>query len=323
MRAPLPFALALVTLAASATPLACAHAPYDPSRLDARALHDSVATPAGEARFHAIPFPPRARTRPTRPPLVLVEPILFRRELLLEDDGLVATLEDAGFSVWLVGADADVPPDARTCATGIARSIGSVARAATVDHVDVVSLGLSGAATLGALAALDEPGSPVHVTKLALVGTPLDEAYPGSFASRTRMVAGGPASALCGLDGGTGCTRAFRDPGAAPWLGALPPAEPDAAKRARERYPQVPRFESTSVLFLAGKLDGVAPTESLFPVFEAWGSGLETGGTAVHKRFFIAGLENSLGRDFDGFALLARQDGAGAVWDQLIAFLRE
>jgi hypothetical protein len=30
-----------------------------------------------------------------------------------------------------------------------------------------------------------------------------------------------------------------------------------------------------------------------------------------------------MGHDFDGFALLARQDGASAVWDQLIAFLRE
>jgi hypothetical protein len=303
--------------------LGCVHAPFDPSRLDARALHDSVTTPAGEAGFHAIPFPPRARTRPTRPPLVLVEPILFRRELLLEDGGLVATLEDAGFAVWLVGADAEVPPDVRTFATGIARAIGSVARAAGVDHVDLVSLGLSGAATLGALASLDEPGSPVQVTKLALVGTPLDEAYPDSFAARTRAIGGGPASAICALDGGTGCTRAFRDPGAAAWLGALPPAEPDAAKHARERYPGLPRFAGTSVLFLAGKLDGVAPTESLFPVFEAWGSGSEVAGASVHKRFFIAGIENELGRDFDGFALLARRDGASAVWDQLIAFLRE
>jgi hypothetical protein len=314
--------LALVALAALAlAPLGCLHAPFDPSRLDARALHDSVATPAGEARFHAIPFPPRARTRPTRAPLVLVEPVLFRRELLLEDGGLVATLEDAGFPVWLVGADVEVAPDARTSATGIARAIGSVARAAGVDHVDVVSLGLSGAATLGALSSLAEPGSPVRVTKLALVGTPLDEAYPGSFASRTRAIAGGPASALCMLDGGTGCTRAFRDPGAAAWLGVLPAPDPDDAKHARERYPWLPRIEGTSVLFLAGKLDGVAPTESLFPVFEAWGS--ELGAASVHKRFFIAGLENSMGHDFDGFALLARQDGASAVWDQLIAFLRE
>jgi hypothetical protein len=289
---------------------ACLHAPFEASRQDARALHDSVTTSAGEARFHAIPFPPRARTRPARPPLVVVEPVLFRRELLLEDGGLVATLEDAGFSVWLVGEDAPVPSDVRASAEGIARAIGSVARATGSTDIDVVSLGLSGAATLGAFLALCEPGSPVHVGKLVFFGAPLDEGYPNSFAARTRAIAGGSASALA-------TTRTFADPEATRWLGALPPSDPDDLRPTRERYPQLANLARTdnSVLFLAGKIDGVAPTESSFPVFQAFGS--------AHKRFFIAGLENGLPRDFDAFALLARNDGAPAVWAQLVAFLRE
>jgi hypothetical protein len=98
--------------------------------------------------------------------------------------------------------------------------------------------------------------------------------------------------------------------------------DPDDARHARERYPALTHLDGTSVLFIAGKVDGVAPTESSFPVYEAWGA--EAANRAdVHKRFFVAGLENGLGRDLDAFGLLAASAGAHAVWDQVLAFLRE
>jgi hypothetical protein len=300
--------------------VACAHAPYAPERADARAFHDSVATPSGQASFHAIPFPPRARTRPSRLPLVVVEPVLFRRELLLEDGGLVATFEDAGFPVWLVGSDADVPPDEKTWAAGVARSIGSVARESHAAHVDVLALGFAGPATLGALAELSAPSSPVAIDALALMGTPLDEAYPDSFAKRVRPVAGGPASALCALQSGAACANTFRDPRASSWLGSLPASGASDARSA-ERYPWLFAPSATSVLFVAGKIDGVAPTESIYPAYVAWGSSADR--AAVKKRFFVAGLENGLGRDFDSFSLLELGDGASAVWSQLVGFFSE
>jgi len=307
-----------IALGVASLAIGCARPAFDVASIDSRTLHDVVATDGGSLAMHAIAFPPRATMHPARVPLVIVEPTVWRRELLLRDGGLVASFEDAGFPVWLVGCDADVPPDAPTLAIGIAHAVGAVARAARVDRVDVLALGFGGPAAMLALEPLTSPSSPVHVGRVAFLGAPFDEAYENSFARRVAAVRGGRAIALCTLTDGTACDRMFRDRRAVFWLGALPPADPTETQPARERFPFVARFADLPVLFVVGKRDGIAPSESVFPVFTLWGSEARDPGS-VSKGFFIAGRENEFRDDEDAFDLLdGRAEGA---WSRIVGFL--
>jgi hypothetical protein len=302
--------------------LACAHAPFDLAGLDARTMRGSVVVDGGEVKFHAIPFPLRARVRPSSAPLVVLEPMLFDRALLLAPEGLVASLENAGASVWLVGPDARPLPTARAWSYGIASAVERVGTASGSPRVDVLALGLSGPAALLAVGRLGLTHAAIGIDKLVLLGTPLDDAYPGNFAARTQTLAGGPAAAMCGLDQGTACARAFRDPNAIAWLDSFPTRDASDALPAAERFPFLRGMHGPAVLFVAGKVDGIAPSESSFPVFEQWGRdvGDEHG---PPKRFFLAGPENGLPRDYDAFSLLAPDDQASAVWNVVLSFLKD
>jgi hypothetical protein len=289
-------ALALPALAALA--IGCARPAHDVASIESRTLRV-----AGDPPMHAIAFPPRVAGR-ARTPLVVVEPILWKRDLLLKDGGLVAWLEDEGFPVWLVGTDAASPPDARALGAGIARTATALARAARLDRVDLVATGLSGDAALSALEGLTAPSSPVQVGRVAFVGAPLDLAYPGDLRARV-----------------AGSTLAFHDRAAVGWLGVVPPADPAEAKPARERFPFVARLD-VPVLFVAGKSDGIAPSESVFPVFKLWGTA-SGGMRPLTKGFFLVGRENGLDVDADAFDLFDGGDAAVAAWERLEGFLED
>jgi pimeloyl-ACP methyl ester carboxylesterase len=310
-------AVRALALLASVGTLACAPR-TDLATLDARTLH---AIEGGDALpMRATYFPstaPRSRRRDV--PLIVVEPLLFRRELLYANGGLIPYLASEGFPVWLVWVDA-APPDARTLARGIAATVASIARETGVHRFDVAGLSLGADATLRALETLTAPASGVDVRRVVFLGGGFDYAYPNSFASRVASLRGGPAAALCTLDGDAHCARELLHPDAAvPWLGALPAADDDALRPSRERFPFVARFTHLPVLFEGGKGDGIAPSESFYPLYTLWGSDQPDTG-AVPKLFFLAGRENGLGWDFDAFDLLAGKHGPDA-WAHVVAWL--
>jgi hypothetical protein len=287
----------LVTAALLAT--ACARPPYDAASSDARTLRAP-----GEPPMHAVAYPPRGKSNPPAAPLLVVEPVVWRRDLLLRHGGLVSWLEDDGFPVWLVGADGD-PRDARALADGIVRTAGVIARATGAPRVDVLATGLGGAATMLALDPLTSPSSPVHVGRVAFLGTPLDRAYVGDANARVAA-----------------STLAFHDRSAVEWLGAVPPADRLEGRPARERFPFAARFAALPVLFVAGKVDGIAPSETQYPAFALWGRDAEYR-HAVPKSFFLAGRENGFDRDADAFDLVDGSPTAIATWSRIAAFLGE
>ena len=314
---------ALFFLAAVAALSVSCHLGADLATLDARTLHVS-----GEsASMRATYFPPATpRAGRQAVPLVVVEPLLFRRDLLYRDPfreksgGLIPYLQAEGFPVWLVWDDAPSPPSARTLSRGIADTVASIATETGARRFDLLGLSLGSEGALRALEPLTAPGSKIEIRRVVFLGGGFDFAYPHSFASRIAGIRGGQASALCTLDGDD-CSRDFRRPDAAtPWLASLPAADDDALAPSRERFPFVKRFTRAPVLFVCGKADGLSPSESMFPLYTLWGSD-EPDSRAVPKLLFLAGRENALGWDFDQFDLLAG-DHAEDVWEHVVAWLR-
>jgi hypothetical protein len=283
----------------------------------------TLETPAPAETFvHATWFPPTVRARPDSPPLVLVEPILFRRDLLTRPGGLVPWLEAEGFSVWVVGPDAPDRTDARSFGAGIVRAVDVVAQKSGSSRVSIVAASFGAPAALHALEVLTAPTAKIAIDRVVFLGGALDHAYPGSVAARIAAQRGGPGAALCTLDDGAFCAHAFHDARAAtPWLGSVPRAEEAEAAPAATRFPALSRFHDLPVLFVAGKGDGLAPSESIFPAYTAWGRG---GGTDrdVPKLFFLAGRENGFEEDYDAYELLAGEHAEGEVWTRLAEWLR-
>jgi hypothetical protein len=313
--------LALASLVLASLALSCRHG-SDLRTLDARTLR--VVTFDDAPVMRATYFPstaPRARRREA--PLVVVEPLLFQRTLLYasEGGGLVGYFQREGFNVWLVGFSSSPPEGPRALGGGIVRMVTSIAKETGIRQIDLLGLSLGAEGALRALEPLMAAGSPVTVHRVVFLGGGFDFAYPHSFASRIASVRGGPATTLCTLDGDVDCARDFRRPGdAVPWLASLPPADGDALAPARERFPFVAHFTRLPVLFVNGKADGIAPSESMFPLYTLWGSD-EPNPRAVPKLLFLAGRENALGWDFDDFELLAGPH-AERVWSHLVGWLK-
>ncbi|HEY2512211.1 MAG TPA: hypothetical protein VGI39_15195 [Polyangiaceae bacterium] len=318
-----------VALIGSAALAGCRHA-AGAEGLEARTLRAEA--PADGASGSPVPmratyFPasvPRAGRKGT--PLLVVEPLLFQRELLFDGPhgGLVTYLASSGFRVWLVGPAGPAIPNTTDLAHGIRIAAEAIAREAGVRRFDLLGLSLGGEAALGALDGLTAPGSGVEIRRVAFVGAGFDFAYPHSFAARVAPhlgPGGAPASALCTLDGDTGCARLFHDAsGASSWLGALPAEDPAALRPASERFPFVARFTALPVLFVTGKADGIAPSESMFPLFLLWGS-QEHDRRAIPKHLFLAGRENGFARDDDQFDLFGSEEARDEVWTHLAAWL--
>jgi hypothetical protein len=308
------------------TSLACRHR-AELATLDARTLRPAVASVAPDAgvplAMRATYYPPttpRAGRRDV--PLIVVEPLFFRREILSPEagGGLIDYLRGEGFPVWLLWLDAAPPPGPRVLGRAIAETAAAIARETSGRRFDLLGLSLGAEATLRALEPLTAPPSAVEIRRVVFLGGGFDYAYPHSFAARTAAIRGGPAHALCTLDGDVDCARDFRQPRASvPWLGSLPAADDDALAPARERFPFVARFTRLPVLFVAGKVDGIAPTESIFPLYTLWGKD-EPEPRAVPKLFFVAGRENALSWEYDPIDLFAG-NRAAAVWDHIAQWL--
>jgi pimeloyl-ACP methyl ester carboxylesterase len=263
-------------------------------------------------------FFPRRAAR-SRVPVVVVEPIFLRKEILCAGDGsAIDALTDGGFDTWLVWTDTDVTPDARRLARGIAQTVTSIASETGSRELDLVGTSLGAEATLRALDLLTSPGAPVVVRRVAFVGGGFDYAYPGSFGARARSLAGGPATQVCAMGGDAGAHQFHDAAGAARWLGAVPPSPPDALDPARARFAFAARWTQLPVLIVAGKADGIAPSESSFPLYELWGN--QAAAATVPKLFFLAGRANNLNGDLDHLELFAGP-GAASLWRHVTAWL--
>jgi hypothetical protein len=244
------------------------------------------------------------RAKGERPPVVLFEPLAVSRALLDRgaDGGLVPYLNYRGFPVWVVFAEAPAGVTTRALGACFAQAVVAIARVTHAPRVDVGGVSLGGQVAAHALASLGD----VALDRVFFYAAGLDYAYPGSFLDALADRRGAPLADACG-----GCARWLAGAGPAD-LGVLPPRGADEALPLAERFPGVPAARAPA-LFVNGKIDGLAPSESVYPVYQLYG---RDGGAP--RRLVIVGRDNFLD-DLDHWGMLsgAHEDGFEVLGDWL------
>jgi hypothetical protein len=307
-----PFALLL----ASALLAACRYSDIPQDTLAKRAL--PLAEAEGSPRVTATYFPVTHANAIRRVPVVVLEPRFFGSDVLHRgrEGGLLAYLNFKGHPAWRITIETPTA-SSRALATPVAHAIRAISQASKEPAIDVLGASLGAPSLLHAVALLaDEGASPVR--RVVFLGAGLDYAYPGSFLEREHDHLGGLAGELCATE--AACKKLVHHPESArPYLGRLPPTDADDAVPAAKRYTFLER-RPEPVLFIAGKADGIAPSEASFPVFLKWGEALP-GRAMTTKRFFLAARENALGDDYDHAELFLGERVESEVFAPIVAFL--
>jgi hypothetical protein len=240
------------------------------------------------------------RAKGEHPPVVLFEPLALRKEVLDRgaDGGLVPYLNYRGFPVWVVFAEAHDGLTAAALGRCYAQAVEAIARVTKAPRLDVGGVSLGGQVAAHALAPLEADAAPVGRVFFYAAG--LDYGYPGSFLAALAAGRGGPLAAACG----DLCPRWLAGAGA--FLDFLPARGPDEDLPLPDRFPGIPAAR-VPALFMTGKIDGLAPSESVYPVYQLYGSGAAA---PVRKRLMIVGRENLL-PDLDHWGMLSGEAEEG------------
>ena len=282
------------------------------------AARTSPAPSRGACLETVTAFPATHASAVRRAPIVVTSPSLLAPRVLHRgrEGGLVAYLNFQGHAVYVVGFEAPSCDEA-LASRAFANVVREVSQRTREPVVHVVGTSLGAPIAVRAVGLLaDEGGSPVG--RVALVGPGLDYAYPRSFLARERAHLGGPAGYLCATV--ESCRRLSHEPEVLrAHLAKLPPEAPSLFTPTAERYPGLSgRHEP--VLFVVGKADGVAPSESSYPVFLAWGSATP-GAARSQKRYFLAARENALGDDYDHAELFAGASSEDEIFAPVAEFV--
>lgn len=295
--------------------VACRYPALSDADLASRRLPSSEPGPCREL---VTGFPATHTSAVRREPVVVVSPMLLAPRVLFRghEGGLVSYLNFQGHPVYLVGFEAPSCDEA-AASRAFAKMVREVSQRTREPVVHVVGASLGAPVVVRAVGLLaDEGASPVG--RVALVGAGLDYAYPGSFVARERAHLGGPAAYLC--ESPASCRKLSRQPEVLrEHLAVLPNDAPLLFAPTSARYPGLERRREP-VLFVVGKADGIAPSESSYPVFLAWGSATPDAARAT-KHFFLAARENGLGDDYDHAELFAGPEAEGEVFAKVAEFL--
>jgi pimeloyl-ACP methyl ester carboxylesterase len=283
-----------------------------------------AATTGAPVSLRATYYPLTHRNARRQPPVVLFDPVFWSRGILHRgrEGGLIPFLNYSGFPVWLVYADQYEGRTPRELGEALATALRELAKASDVGQVFLGGLSLGSQAVLEALRQASPEGrlGRVLVRKVFFIGAGLDYAFPDSFLAHSQSLANGPSKALCDRDGGRACQRYFSGGQAAQrLLGTLPLLDTGPLDDAR--LPSLASFRMPA-LFVAGKIDGIAPSESVFPAYQRYGS-REPDERQIPKRLLIAGLENRMHEDYDHYTLFAGKHVEGDVFEPLRQWLLE
>lgn len=249
--------------------------------------------------------------------LVIVSPVLLSDELLVNSgtSSLIPWFNARGIPVWFVR----IPAGASLERFGrqVLPQITSAIRKNSSDAQWVmagVSLGGQAVAHYLDEAPKNATVSGMLVKAAFFLGTGFDYAYPGSFSKRLAGVTG---QNLCA---GEFCNRYL--PGIPVAMVSSRSAIMDAAGKPvwRENADNVSlREKGVRVMFVAGKIDNVAPSESVYKFFVRT-IGDETK-NSPDLRFYLPGKMNRLSRDYDHTMLIASDAAAGELWPEIVKWI--
>jgi len=252
--------------------------------------------------------------------LILVSPVLFTDEVLYNSrrESLIPWFNAHGISVWLVKIPQHVPLE--KFGREVLPAAATAIRKNSTDSDWVmggVSLGGQAVAYYLADAAKNATVTGIQVKSAFFLGTPFDYNYPGSFGHRLAAAHDNGAKNLCTADF---CERFF--PGIKKDLIAARTNLNDSSGKIvwSDNVSAVSlKGQGVRIMFVAGKIDNVAPTEAVYKYFVRT-IGDETKNSRA-TRFYVAGRMNSLSRDFDHAQIVASSALANDILPEIIKWI--
>jgi|GEM_PF-2255410 len=249
--------------------------------------------------------------------LVVVSPVLVGDTVLTNSgkSSLIPWFNARGVAVWLVR----IPPGMQLEKFGrqVLPTITAAIRKNSNDAQWVmagVSLGGQAVAHYLDDAQKNATVSGMLVKAAFFLGTGFDYAYPGSF---SRRLAGVSGQNVCADEF---CTRYLA--GIKPELVSARSALFDAAGKPvwRETLDNVSlKDKGVRVMFTAGKIDNVAPSESVYKFFVKTIGGETKNSPDV--RFFMPGRMNRYARDYDHAMMIAADDLASELLPDVLKWI--
>lgn len=252
--------------------------------------------------------------------MVVVSPMLLSDDVLYNSGStsLIPWFNARGVPVWLVRIPPQMPLE--RFGRDILPTITSAIRKNSNDADWVmagVSLGGQAIAQYLSDAQRNATVSGMLVKSAFFLGTGFDYNYPGSFGKRLASAQDGENKNLCA---GDFCKRFFN--GLKGELVASRKNLFDAAGKPvwRDSLDNVSlKDKGVRTMFIAGKIDNVAPSESVYKFFVKT-IGDETK-NSPDVRFLVPGRMNRHSRDFDHGAIIASDDLASDILPEVLKFI--
>lgn len=252
--------------------------------------------------------------------LVVVSPILFNDEVLYNSGStsLIPWFNARGIAVWLVRIPPQMPLD--RFGRDILPTITAAIRKNSNDADWVmagVSLGGQAIAQYLADAQRNATVSGMLVKSAFFLGTGFDYNYPGSFGKRLASAQDGEGKNLCA---GDFCKRFFNGIRSDQIVSRKNIFDASGRPVWRDSLEGISfKDKGVRTMFIAGKIDNVAPSESVYKFFVKT-IGDETK-NSPDVRFLLPGRMNRHSRDFDHAAIVASDDLASDILPEVLNFI--
>ncbi|TGK11943.1 alpha/beta hydrolase [Leptospira fletcheri] len=250
------------------------------------------------------------------PPILILDPILVNKKALYLGDysGLIGVLNGNGFSVWLLHFDSYADLDLKEIGDKILpQAISQIQRVSNRKDYILGGVSLGGQAVLHYLRGKKDSS----IYKSFFLGTGMDYKYNDSFLEDMKKEKrfGKDLTDICkGKD--TFCSRFI----------SYDQDDPSTLFVYRNLWNYLPSleenpknwvdFESSDfpTLFIAGKIDNVAPSESIHPVYRR---------KKGASQFVEIGRDNRANIDYDHLSLFAHEGAASEIYQKIADWLKK
>lgn len=271
-------------------------------------------------------FPRTHRQQWDAKPLIIIDPVLFDSKLLYKNKtSLIPWLNYQGLDIWLISlASYERLNLYRLGEEYLPPVIEQVSKISAKNSFYLGGVSLGGRAVAGYMRKLNpvtalDPNK-IEASRIFFLGTGLDYNYPRSFLleAETTGVIRSHLQKICPKRPSF-CDRYFKNRQGELMLDHLKylPAEPASAPDGDDWLTR----GTVPALFIAGKIDSISPSETMFLQYKKYASSISLNYTA--KRMFIAGRANRLSHDYDHFDLFLDERASKELYPMILNWLQE
>ncbi|MCB1304211.1 MAG: hypothetical protein KDK37_08035 [Leptospiraceae bacterium] len=276
---------------------------------------------------------------PDEPAVVLLDPVLFRPNILFRKNGLIPTFRSNDYNVYLMlwhnGREVH-PDEPEQEGAEIEKTLALIRTDCGCQSFVLGGLSLGGQRWLPYLSRLATKGDSMEdrrgnvIDAVFFLGVGLDYSYPQSLYNRNSPI-GQDLSHNCETTEAP-ClsfigTKYFA---AGLRLNRIPePVAPTDLATIR-MYPAIQSMTIPGA-FIYGKIDGFSPEESIYPIYRAWGAETYIGKArsefapydSDNPALWLELSEANLEEDFNHFDLFLHPDADDAIYEPLIDWIED